>query len=57
MAIGETTQENPWLYDGPHDQAKPTIGLKPSTPAPTLPQISKENLELVCWMALKPGKA
>ena len=34
-----------------------SIGLKPSTPAPTLPQISKENLELVCWMALKPGKA
>jgi hypothetical protein len=33
-----------------------SIGLKPSTPAPTLPQISKENLELVCWMALKPEK-
>ncbi len=33
-----------------------SIGLKPSTPAPTLPSIGKENIELVCWMALKPGQ-
>lgn len=28
-------------------------GLKPSTPAPTLPVISKDNIELVCWMGVK----
>lgn len=31
------------------------IGLKPSTPAPTLPLISKDNIELVCWMGIKIG--
>lgn len=30
-----------------------SIGLKPSTPAPTLPVISKDNIELVCWMGIK----
>jgi len=29
------------------------IGLKPSTPAPVLPLISKHNIELVCWMCIK----
>jgi superfamily II DNA/RNA helicase len=28
-------------------------GLKASTPAPTLPKIEKENIELVCWMGIK----
>jgi hypothetical protein len=30
-----------------------SIGLKPSTPAPTLPSICKQNIELVCWMGIK----
>ena len=30
-----------------------SIGLKASTPAPTLPMISKDNIELVCWMGIK----
>jgi hypothetical protein len=32
-----------------------SMGLSPATPADILPPIAKDNIELVCWMALEPA--
>lgn len=34
-----------------------SMGLSPTTPADILPPITKDNIDLVCWMALEPAPA
>jgi hypothetical protein len=34
-----------------------SMGLSPATPADILPPITKDNIDLVCWMALEPAPA
>ena len=31
-------------------------GLEPAQPAPVLPRIEREDIEVICWMAIEPVK-
>ena len=47
-------------HDTPHDKVEAVIaevrrlGLEPPAPTRTLPEIAKDDIYLVCWMALTP---